>query len=180
MAAPPFPELLAGASQSAIHLEMRDAYVPSDPSFIAWQGGPPYDRSEREERWHRLIGDAVGRGVVVRRARIVSEPLSPYIQFEHAVTDGMNIAAGEQVRWLPRSRTLGLCLPGLDFWIFDDHTMRAHHFSGEGEIVEHELVTDPALIKHCAEAFEAIWRRAIPHKDYRAPRPTAVRAERPR
>lgn len=146
---------------------MRDAYVPSDPSFIAWQGGPPYDRTEREREWHALIGGAVARGVVVRRARIVSEPLSPYIRFEHSVTESMNIAAGEDVRWLSRARTLDLCLPGLDFWLFDDHTIRAHHFAGDGAIVEDELVTDPTMIKHCADAFAAIWDRAIPHAEYR-------------
>lgn len=167
MAVPPFSELLAGTTRSALHLEMRDAYVPSDPSFVAWQGGPPYDRTERERDWHALIGAAVARGVEVRRARVVSEPLSPYIRFEHSVTESTNISAGEQVRWLPRSRTLDLCLPGLDFWLFDDHTMRAHHFSGEGEIIEDEIVTDPSVIKHCASAFEAIWERAIPHQQYR-------------
>jgi len=44
---PPFEELIAGAQHSAVHLEMRDSYAPDDPSFIAWQGGPLYDRTER-------------------------------------------------------------------------------------------------------------------------------------
>lgn len=166
MAVPPFPELLATASRSAIHLEMRDVYTPSDPYFAAWQRGEPLDRGDREQLWRELIGGAVARGVEVRRARIVSEPLSSYIRYEHAVTEATNIAAGEEVRWLPRSRTLDMCLPGLDFWLFDDHTMRAHHFAGSGEVVGHELITDAAVIKHCAEAFETIWRRAIPHAAY--------------
>ncbi|MQB02458.1 MAG: hypothetical protein GEU78_19985, partial [Actinobacteria bacterium] len=106
MAVPPFPELLATASRSAIHLEMRDVYTPSDPLFTAWQRGEPVDRSEREQMWRDLIGGAVARGVQLRRARVVSEPLSPYIRYEHSVTEATNVAAGEQVRWLPRSRTL--------------------------------------------------------------------------
>lgn len=164
----PFSELLAGAARSALHLEMRDAYTPEDPWFQAWQRGEPLDRSDRERKWHELIGAAVARGVEVRRARVVSEPLSPYIRYEYSVTSSTNIAAGEQVRWLSRSRTLDLCLPGLDFWLFDDHTVRAHHFSGDGEILEDELITEPGVIKHCADAFEAIWRRAIPHEEYQA------------
>ena len=74
----------------------------------AWQGGPPYDRTQREAHWHALAGGALARGVVMRRARIISEPVTPYIRYEYDVTDSMNIAAGEQVRWLPRRRT---CAP---------------------------------------------------------------------
>jgi hypothetical protein len=163
----PFDGLMAGAQRSAVHLEMRDAYVPDDPSFLAWQGGPPFDRTERETWWHKLVSDAVGRGVVVRRARIVSEPVTSYIRFEHDVTDSMNIAAGELVRWLPRRRASDLALPGNDFWVFDDRLARFGYFAGDGNVVGHEDVTDPAVVRLCASTFEAVWERAIDHKDYR-------------
>jgi hypothetical protein len=29
------------------------------------------------------------------------------------------------------------------------------------------MADDPAVIKLCAAAFEAVWERAIDHKDYR-------------
>ena len=164
---PPFEELIAGAQSSAVHLEMRDSYVPDDPSFIAWQGGPPYDRAEREVTWHGLIGGARARGVIVRRARIVSEPVTPYIRFEYDVTDSMNVAAGEQVRWLLRLRASDLALPGNDFWVFDDRLVRFGHFAGDGTVIGHELSDDPAVVKLCATAFGAVWERAIDHKDYR-------------
>ncbi|MCW2890372.1 MAG: hypothetical protein JWL58_7234 [Streptosporangiaceae bacterium] len=162
----PFDDLIAAATFSAVHLEMRDTYVPSDPSFIAWQGGPRYDRTEREQGWHALIGNAVARGVRVRRARIVSEPVTDYIRFEHAVTASMNLAAGELVRWLPRRQASALCLPGNDFWIIDDRLVRFGHFSGVGEVLGHELTDDPAVVKLCASAFEAVWDRAIDHNDF--------------
>lgn len=166
MAVPPFPELLATASRSAIHLEMRDVYTPSDPLFTAWQRGEPVDRSEREQMWRDLIGGAVARGVQLRRARVVSEPLSPYIRYEQSVTEATNVAAGEQVRWLPRSRTLDLCLPGLDFWLLDDHTMRAHHFAGDGEGGRPRARHRPGSAQALPGAFEAIWQRGIPHAEY--------------
>jgi len=40
------------------------------------------------------------RGVQIRRVRIVSEPVTDYIMFEHATT-GSNVAAREDVCWLP-------------------------------------------------------------------------------
>jgi len=164
---PPFEELIGGTQSSAVHLEMRDAYVPGDPSFIAWQGGPPYDRTRREADWRALIGGARARGVVVRRARIISEPVTPYIRFEYDVTDSMNIVAGEQVRWLPRRRASDLALPGNDFWVFDDRLVRFGHFAGDGTGLGHEMSHDPAVIKLCAAAFEAVWERAVDHQNYR-------------
>ncbi|WP_433256311.1 DUF6879 family protein [Streptosporangium sp. CA-135522] len=162
-----FDEMLATARHSAVHLEMRDTYVPDDPSFISWQGGPPYDRTERERDWHRLIGDARSRGVHVRRARVVSEPVTDYIRFEHSVTDSMNITAGESVRWLPRRQASDLALPGNDFWVFDDHLVRFGFFDGEGHYLGEELTEDPALVKLCLTAFEAIWERAVDHSEYK-------------
>lgn len=29
-----------------------------------------------------------------------------------------------------------------------------------------EILHDPALAKHCATAFEAVWERAVPHEQY--------------
>jgi hypothetical protein len=163
---PPFSELIAQTTSSAVHLEMRDAYTPSDPLFQAWKAGEPLP-SPLLPDWHDLVREHTARGVVFRRARVVSEPLSDFTRFEYEVTEPLNIAAGEQVRWLPRRQATDLALPGNDFWLFDDRLVRVHHFSGVGEIVEDELSQDPALIKLCASAFEAVWERAIDHKDYR-------------
>ncbi|MGH3645930.1 MAG: DUF6879 family protein [Micromonosporaceae bacterium] len=167
---PTFSELLSNCERSAVHLEMRDGYMRSDPSFIAWQNGEhddPADKDPQRRPWLGLVRETVDRGVEVRRARIVSEPISDYIRFEHHVTAG-NVAAGEQVRWLPRRRATDLAVPGNDFWLFDDQLVLINHFDGEGEVTEHELITDsPALAKLCASAFEAVWERAIPHEQYR-------------
>ncbi len=36
---PPFGELIAATTTSAVHLEMRDAYTPDDQRFLDWQAG---------------------------------------------------------------------------------------------------------------------------------------------
>jgi hypothetical protein len=163
---PPFGELIAATTSSALHLEMRDAYTPSDPEFLDWKAGRPRAAPVSPD-WYDLVREHTARGVRFRRARVVSEPISDFIRFEYESTGGLNIAAGEEVRWLPRRRTSDLCLPGNDFWLFDDRLIRFHHFSGDGEIVEDQLCSDPAVIGACAAAFEAVWDRAIPHAEYR-------------
>ncbi|MFG2332184.1 DUF6879 family protein [Streptomyces sp. NPDC048604] len=165
-----FAELLAGCSESAVHLEMRDVYAVDNERerFEAWRKGlhlDPADEASWWRPWLDLIQETVARGVVVRRARIVSEPVTDYIRFEHSGTF-TNISAGEEVRWLPRRQASDLALPGNDFWLFDGRLIRWNHFTGDGHSAGPELSDDPAAAKLCAQAFEAVWARATPHEQY--------------
>lgn len=165
--APNFAELLSRCQRSAVHLEMRDSYAPTE-RFEAWKRGERIDWKNRESWWHsydQLITDSVARGVAIRRARIVSEPVSEYIRWEHYVTHA-NVTAGEEVRWLPRRRATDIPLPGNDFWLFDGELLRVHHFSGDGVVVEDEITSEPKSVKLCFAAFEAVWERAVPHHLY--------------
>src|SRR5690606_9043213 len=117
------------ATTSAIHLETRDEYLPDDPDWIAWRGGERFDPAERWASWFNLVLAATSRGVNVRRARIIYEPVSAYVRFEHEVTAAHNIAAGEHVRWLPRRSAVNLLIPAVDFWIFDGSITVLNHFA---------------------------------------------------
>jgi hypothetical protein len=149
---------------------MRDGYMQSDPRFIAWQAGekPDLTADGSHREWSALVSDVVARGVRVRRARIVSEPVSNYVRFEYYMT-ASNESAGEEVRWLPRRQASDLLLPGNDLWLFDNETALFLHFDGNGELPpdDEEEVTDPEIVGACAASFELVWQRAIPHADYR-------------
>ena len=167
---PSLGELLRDARRSAVHLEMRDSYGVSHESaeFELWKRTGDLDLDPESEGWGAWSGmarEAVGRGVAMRRARIVSESVTDYIRFEHAATV-VNLSLGEDVRWLPRRLASDIALPGNDFWLFDDRVVRFGHFTGDGELVGHEIRTEPAVVKLCADAFEGVWARAIPHEKY--------------
>ncbi|MGK5640677.1 DUF6879 family protein [Streptomyces sp. URMC 126] len=169
--APPFDELLASCKRSAVHLEMRDFYDDPDeaPRVAAWKAGHRHDPDDRASWWRPwldMVSAAVGRGVVIRRARIVSEPVSEYTKYLY---DGTftNIAAGESIRWLSRRKASDLALPGNDFWVFDERLVRFGYFSGEGAYLDDEVTDEPSVAKLCTNAFEAVWERATPHEDYR-------------
>jgi hypothetical protein len=167
--APTLDELMRSCERSAVHLELRDGYTRDDPMLTAWLAGErldPADRASWWNSWLELVADSVARGVEVRRARIVSEPVSEYVRYEYDVTF-RNIIAGERVRWLPRRLATDLALPGNDFWLFDEGTLLVNHFSGEGDKVGVDLFRGQAVVKLCASAFEATWERATPHDDYR-------------
>ncbi|MEV0484215.1 DUF6879 family protein [Streptomyces sp. NPDC050508] len=167
---PSFAELLDSARRSAVHLEMRDTYGVAGEAddFGHWQRTGERDNDPESPHWGpwtSLIRRTVARGVVVRRARIVSEPVSDYIRYEYAGTP-VNIEAGEQVRWLPRRQASDIALPGNDFWLLDERLIRWNHFTGNGASGGGEIREDPAAAKLCAEAFEAVWARATPHANY--------------
>jgi hypothetical protein len=170
-AVPSFDELISGCTRSAVHLEMRDSYAVDyeEGPFAEWRAGfrhDPADRASWWRPWLDLMEETVGRGVRVRRARIVSEPVSEYTRFLH---DGTftNVAAGEQVRWLPRRRASSIPLPGNDFWLFDGAWVHWNHFAGDGSWTGEEVTDAAAAVELCAAAFEAVWDRATPHDRYR-------------
>lgn len=167
---PPAREPLSRARQTALHLEVRDHYESTDPDFLAWQEGrlkfTPDNRGDWWEGWHDAVHGAVGRGVDVRRARVVSEPLTEYVRWEYDYTL-TNVAAGEQVRWLPRRRARDLAVPVVDFWVFDTELVLFHYFSGDGTLMDREYVTDAKLAAWCTNAFHAVWERATPHEEYK-------------
>lgn len=167
-----FNELLQAAHHSAVHLEMRDTYGVGDEAddFATWRRTGQRDifpASAYWAPWVDLIRSSAARGVAVRRARIVSEPVTEYIRFEHAGTV-VNVLAGEQVRWLPRRHASDLMLPGNDLWIFDGQQALFNHFTGAGDWSAPglELRTEPHIVKQCADAFETVWNRATPHDQY--------------
>ncbi|MDX6743646.1 DUF6879 family protein [Actinocorallia sp. A-T 12471] len=160
--APSFEQMLKAARRSAIHLEMRDFYGP-DEGFQAWVDGGPARLPDDGGRWDRLIGEATGRGVTVRRVRVISRPASRYSRWLHATTEE-NVSAGEEVRWLWRPDALGLFLPHTDLWMFDHSLVAFNHNDGEGDHVPgYTYVTDPREIPPVVAAVEMAWDRATPH-----------------
>ncbi|NEA53559.1 hypothetical protein G3I60_05160 [Streptomyces sp. SID13666] len=166
-----FDEVLASCTRSALHLEMRDAYAVDNETgrYAQWRSGHRFDPADEASwwrPWHTQIAETVARGVEVRRARIVSEPVTEYIRFEF---DGsfMNVAAGEQVRWLPRRRASDIALPGNDFWLFDERIVRFGHFTGDGEYTGEEWTEEPTVARLCSTAFGAVWERAVPHEAFK-------------
>lgn len=163
---PSFAGLLAVTKRSAVHLEMRDAYALDDPAFLDWQATGTLEHPQGEA-WREMISEAVGRGVRVRRLRVVSEPLTEYVRWEYELTGGLNIAAGEEVRWLPRRLAAGLLLPAHDYWMFDERLIKWHNFTADGVDLGDTFTSDPATVAAAVASLEAAWARAVPHEDYR-------------
>jgi hypothetical protein len=160
-----FAELLESTTTSVIRLEMRDSYDETEQGYAEWKatgGTGAYDWGDHLE----VIRAAVARGVRIRRVRLVSEPLSDYMRWEHACTD-VNLKAGEDIRWLPRHQAADLMLPGADCWVFDHRVIRWNFQRGDGTNPRiYTFSSDPRTIRDITAAFETAWDRAIPHTSY--------------
>jgi hypothetical protein len=162
-----FDELLSTFERSSVHLETRDAYGTAVelPHMAKWAAGQPDDLAWLQD-WCRTLRRHVAAGKTVHRARIVSEPLSDYQRWSHSIAHPM-VAAGEDIRWIPRRLVSSVAMPGNDFYLFDDRVVVFLLYAGNGLAVDRVTSTDPADIELCRTAFNAVWRLAIPHREYK-------------
>jgi hypothetical protein len=165
--------LLGSCQRSAWHLETHDSYGVDDEQgrfarFLATGRRDPQAEAAERAHWLGVIRAVTGRGVEVRRARLVGEPLNDYTRFLHAGSQ-LNVDAGEDIRWLPRRNASRIAVPGNDFWLLDGERVLFNFFTGDGRSAGHELAGDEAAVSLCRAAFEAVWAVAVPHADYRPP-----------
>jgi hypothetical protein len=163
-------QLFEQFAQDAFHLELRDDYsVPDeDGPYASWLRGEAVDNSYMEP-WLRMVRRVTREGKTVRRVRVVTEPHTPYIQWEHATTP-TNEEAGEAVRWIPRHdlpRHLSLPMDGNDWWLFDGRLLAVGHFDKHGRVLGSELIDAPDLVSECARVRDLLWDLATPHSEYK-------------
>jgi hypothetical protein len=166
--------LFSDTEQDAFHLELRDAYgVHGESSrFREWLNGGPETFDEVAEwfkDWTDEVQAATRAGKTIRRLRVVTEPLSDYIRFEHHDTIH-NVTSGEDIRWLPRQDLPdGIVFPhgGLDHWLLDHKIVVFNHFHPDGRSAGRERVADADIVAQCVQVRDALWPLGIPHDEYK-------------
>lgn len=161
-----FNQLFRNFQHSAFHLEMQDEYGIDEEvePLRKWRSGE-LDDYEWVREWHELIKAATAAGKLVIRARVVSEPVTDYVRFEHDMAR-FNVAAGERLYWVPRERTAGIDFPEHDYWLLDDETVSFNIFSADGRTFGAHLVTDPATVAQCLRVRDQVLAIGIPHHEY--------------
>lgn len=160
-------QLLKVFKRSSVHLETRDAYGTEIelPHMARWAAGEP-DDLEWLQGWCATLREHAAAGRTVRRAQIVSEPLSDYQRWAYNITHPL-VEAGEDIRWVPRRLVSEVCIPGNDYYLLDDERVIFLHYAGSGLNNAFTTTTSPATVEMCRVAFEQVWSLAIPHSEYK-------------
>lgn len=144
-----FADQLAGVRVSAFRLEQQDQY--SEPRedvdlarFLAGERDDPMTYPGFAD-WCRQITRLTQSGVRWQRVRVQQDPPTPYQRWARYVSQ-WNIAAGEDIRYLPRpvAHEIGL-LPAAgpsDWWLLDDERLLVLTYDGDQHLVGRYLVTD--------------------------------------
>lgn len=157
-------ELLRSA-RTILKLELRDNYDVDAELFSAWRAGQSIE--DVASAWGERAAARVAAGVVTRRVKVVSEPLSDYHRFILEASKPA-IDAGEAMRWLPRRLVSPVPLPGNDFFVLDGAIVIFNVFGGDDQRAEIQLFHDPEVVRLCIGAFETAWALATPYDEYRA------------
>lgn len=151
---------------SVFRLEVLDYY--ESESFRRVQAGEAPDPAVRES-WDALVAEARRSGKVMSRVHIVSEPLTDYVRYEIGFYRS-SVAAGEDIRILPRSRAQGLDLPDFDFWLFDNRAVAVMTYSAAGAWQESRMTTEPGFVASCRRWRDIAMSHAAPLGAYTAGR----------
>ncbi|MEV6319866.1 DUF6879 family protein [Nocardia sp. NPDC051787] len=158
--------LLRACEHSAYHLELQDSYSTPEEAepFRKFLAGEPDDYAWCDD-WDSLIHEVTSTGRVVRRARVVTEPHTDYVRWSMVVAH-RNIAAGEDVRYLPRHLIDPAELTTDDFWLLDDRVLAFTVFEPSGRYAGWAITHDPVVVEHARAAWNQVWDEAVSHAEY--------------
>lgn len=160
-----FEKFVLGYTRCAFRLETRDRYRAKEEHeplrrFLA--GCPDYAWNEG---WAEMIRRRTAAGQRMERVRVVSWPHGDYARFLLDLAR-VNVAAGEDIRYLPRRKAAGLDLPGHDFWLIDFSRVGILRFGGDDVLAGAEVTADPQIVARYRRYREGAWRAAIPFGQY--------------
>lgn len=147
---------------TAWRLETRRGYAsdrrsPLWPRFLAGEDVA----NEPANAWRQNVTEQTAAGKRFERVRIVDEPLTQGQAFLTARAPS-NVAAGEDIRTLPRSVARELRLPEHDFWILDSKTLVRFAHDDQDVTLGVYVTEDPADVLAACQARDAAWHHATP------------------
>jgi hypothetical protein len=154
-------------------LERHQAFrEPGDPSWEAFMAGDWARAMELNEAERPAaaaqVAEERARGVEVRRLRVVTDPPSPYVQWEmsflrllaEAGDRPRVLGAAEVAPWEARHGELPEVL------VLGDRLVYLLRYDGSGTPAGARRFDDPEVIASCAAEIAALYARGVPLLDY--------------
>ncbi|MFB8019101.1 DUF6879 family protein [Streptomyces rubiginosohelvolus] len=165
----PFSEIASLFSEfkhTAFRLETRRAYASdrNSPKWARWKSGADI-ATEPDNAWRENVRVQTAEGKRFERVRLVDQPLTEGQQF--LLDSGRsNVAAGEDIRNLPRTQADRLGLPDHDFWLFDSRLVARFVFGEDDTTLGVVLSEDPAEVALACQARDAAWHHSTRTADF--------------
>ncbi|MEW2631865.1 DUF6879 family protein [Streptomyces sp. NPDC048389] len=163
-----FENLFRTFQHTAWRLETRRGYANDEATATYRQfvetGAAQWDL---DDAYCTMIRSQTGQGKRVERVRIVDAPPTTG-QLYLLDNAKRNSALGEDIRNLSRADAERLRLPAEDFWIFDSRMVARLNFTNDDQLVDVELITEPAEVVARSLIRDAAWHHAVPHETFAA------------
>lgn len=162
-----FDRLFTRFEHAAWRLESRRRYASDEATdtYRQFSRGEPVAWDGVDAAWCAERREQTALGKLFQRVRIIDSPPTPgqlYL-LDNAVR---NSAVGETIHVLDRQAAQHLQLPAEDFWIFDSRLVALLNFDTDDNLVNVELITEPAAVNRYAQARDAAWHHAVPFQTY--------------
>ncbi|MET7991424.1 DUF6879 family protein [Amycolatopsis sp. NPDC005232] len=158
-----FAALLRSVRRSSWRWECQGEYAVDLPEVERWRAGLPAEETDDDRAWLAHLRRLRDDGIPFRRVRMFAEPLNDYLAWMRQAI-GPNVAAGEDVRWLPESAAYGL--PDYDFYLLDDERVAIFQFTDAKELTGVVVDDDLAVLALHRAWRDTAWPLAIPHAEY--------------
>lgn len=151
---------------TAWRLETRRGYASdrSSPSWARFESGEAFGFNP-DSSWHANVRAQTEAGKRFERVRLVDDPLTDGQRFLLATGLG-NVAAGEDIRNLPRAEAERLRLPDYDFWLFDSKILARFAFDEGNTTLGVYVTEDPTEVLAACQARDAAWHHATPTTEF--------------
>ncbi|MFJ2805670.1 DUF6879 family protein [Kitasatospora sp. NPDC086801] len=154
-------------NRDAFRLETLDDYSQSGgvDAYRAFLAGEDQPEDFKTADWVRTVADATCAGKRMYRVHILARPLTDYLRFELGWGYQRNMAAGEEFFILDTTSQENPVPEAPDFWLFDDETVAAMSYDGNGKYLGSEFL-DGGRIDEFRAYRDTVMARSVPFAEW--------------
>ncbi|EKX69189.1 DUF6879 family protein [Streptomyces ipomoeae] len=164
-----FDQLFTRFEHTAWRLETRRRYASDEitSTYAQFTRGEPVNWDGVDAAWCAERREQTALGKRFERVRVVDAP--PTIGQLYLLDNARrNSTVGETIFTLRRADADRVGLPQEDFWIFDSRLVALLNFDDADNLVNVELIREPAAVLRYAMARDAAMHHAVPYDEFAA------------
>ncbi|MFJ2645926.1 DUF6879 family protein [Streptomyces sp. NPDC087420] len=164
-----FDGLFTHFEHTAWRLETRRRYASDEltETYAQFTRKEPVNWEGVDAEWCAERREQTALGKRFERVRLVDNPPTA-AQLYLLDNARRNSAVGEKILNLRRADADTLGLPAEDFWLFDSRLVALLNFDDADNLVDVELITEPAAVLRYVMARDAALHHAIPYEEFAA------------